>query len=50
MANGGVRLNGRADEVLQMQDLQTLYLGDAGNDDDARVRKRVRGDTICEAL
>jgi branched-chain amino acid transport system ATP-binding protein len=32
MANGRVRLNGPADEVLQMKDLQSLYLGDARDD------------------
>jgi ABC-type branched-subunit amino acid transport system ATPase component len=35
MANGRVRLNGPAADVLQMKDLQSLYLGDA-RDDDAR--------------
>jgi branched-chain amino acid transport system ATP-binding protein len=33
MANGRVRLNSPAAEVLQMQDLQSLYLGDAHDDE-----------------
>jgi len=37
LANGRVRLNGRADEILGMRDLQSLYLGDSRDDEPARA-------------